>query len=115
MRELASKDNQLVLAESFCIKKFKQQKKKHTNFSHHSEALLIVGATAADKYSDFMLLKWPLIVSNSSNNSLNKTYILVVTNLRQTGNKNLQTEENVSYYTTSLWRGKITKIQGINK
>lgn len=43
---------------------------QHTNFSHHSETFLIVGAAATDKNGDLMLLQRHLIVPDCADDSL---------------------------------------------
>lgn len=46
---------------------------KHTNFSHHSETFLVVGASTADKNGDLVLLERDLIVFDGSNDPLEET------------------------------------------
>lgn len=41
-----------------------------TNFSHHPQALLIVGATSSDKDGDLMLLQGALVIANCSHDAL---------------------------------------------
>lgn len=41
-----------------------------TDFSHHPQALLIVGATSSDKDGDLMLFQGPLVISNRSHDAL---------------------------------------------
>lgn len=41
-----------------------------TDFSHHPQALLIVGATSSDKDGDLMLLQGALVISNCSHDAL---------------------------------------------
>jgi len=48
---------------------------QHTDFSHHSEAFLVVGASTANKNGDLMLLQWHLMVCDGSNNPLAKTRV----------------------------------------
>lgn len=44
--------------------------RQHTNFSHHSETLLIVGAAATDKNGDLVLLQRHLIVPDCADDPL---------------------------------------------